>query len=190
MSDTITDYKNPKKVRLTIACLFLPSYFADDDQGVIGRARDVLEKHNLILDVFPMQTVKTAWNTLQYTDPIPDKTEAYTKVYKAAKEKLKQMGCPHIIPLPVIFGQYECSGYGIAPKVTGQLTRLCMISPTVNTDKMTLIHELGHAAELNHDLKDGPPTNFMHVAGDGSFRRTVMYKYQVEALAKAPFSVA
>lgn len=185
MPDTITDFRNPKRVRLTIACIYLNSYFKNDDQGVVAKAREVLDKHNIELDVFPLSLVKTSYNTIPYSKLIKDEPEAYKELYDAAKEKIKQMGCTFVIPLPVVFGQYECGGYGIAPKVPGRLTRLCMISPTVNNDKMTLIHELGHAAGLNHDLIPGPPRNFMHEADT----RTVMYKYQVEAMAKAPFSV-
>jgi hypothetical protein len=63
-----------------------------------------------------------------------------------------------------------------------------MVSPTVNADKMTLLHELGHAAGLRHDLTAGSPRNFMHESDAGTFR-SVLHKYQVEAMAKAPFSV-
>ena len=185
MSDTITNYRLNKRIRLTIACLYLNSYFAANDRGVIAKAREVLDQHNIQLDVFPEYGLKTSWNTLSYDKSVKDEPEAYKELYKAAKEKIKQMGCTYIIPLPVIFGQYESGGYAIAPKVPGELTRLCMISPTGNADKMDLLHELGHAAELHHDTTDGSPRNFMHVANP----RSVMYKYQVEALGKAPFSV-
>ena len=185
MGDTITNYRIPKRVKLTIGIVYLSSYFKADDQGVVARARDVLDSHNIALDVFPTNYAKSAWNTIDHTEYVPDKTEDYTEIYKKAKAKLKQMGCNHVIPLPVVFGAYVCSGYGIAPKVTGQLTRLVMISPTVNDDKMTLLHEIGHASDLHHDLTGGSPRNFMHEADT----RTVMYKYQVEAVARAPFSV-
>lgn len=186
MSDTITDYKVPKRIRLTIACVYLTTYFEKDDQGVVAKARDVLDKHNITLDVFPDHGKKYSYNTLDYgPDYIPDETAAYQKLYDAAKAKIKQAGCNFVIPLPVVFGMYECGGYGIAPRKLNRLTDLIMISPTVNNDKMTLLHEIGHAAGLEHDKRIGPPRNFMHEADT----RTVMYQYQIEKIAKAPFSV-
>lgn len=187
--DTITDFKSPKRVRLTIACIYLKSYGPVDDQGVIAKAKDELAKHNIELDVFPSVTSRNESNTIPYSKDILDTTEEYTALYKAAKEKIKQMGCNFVIPQPVVFGQKSCSGYGIAPLVTNQITpRLIMVSPSVNVDKMTLLHELGHAAGLYHDLTIGEPRNFMHEA-DGDIKRTVIYQYQVEYLAKAMFAV-
>jgi hypothetical protein len=187
MSDTITDYKVPKRVRLTIACVYLTNYIKSDDQGVIAKAREVLDRHNIELDVFPDNGQKYAYNTLDYgPDYIPDETEDYQRLYDAAKDKIRKAGCNFVIPIPVVFGMYQCSGYGIAPRKLGRLTDLIMISGSrVNDDKMTLLHEIGHAAGLEHDNRVGPPRNFMHEADV----RTVMYKYQVEKVAKAPFAV-
>jgi hypothetical protein len=187
--DTITTYKLPKKVRLTIACVYLSSYGPVNDQGVIAKAKEELLKHNIELDVFPAITTKNESNTIPYSQYIKDTDEEYTALYKLAKEKVKQMGCTFVIPQPVVFGNKTCGGYGIAPRVTNQITpRLIMVSPTVNTDKMTLLHELGHAAGLHHDVTVGEPRNFMHEA-DGDILRTVMYQYQVEIMGKAMFSV-
>jgi hypothetical protein len=187
--DTTTTYKLPKKVRLTIACVYLASYGPINDQGVIAKAKDELAKHNIDLDVFPLLTGRNESNTIPYSEYVRDNTEDYTALYKMAKEKIKQMGCTFVIPQPVIFGNKQCGGYGIAPKVNSQSTpRLIMISPTVNDDKMTLLHELGHAAGLHHDLTIGEPRNFMHEA-DADIKRTVMYQYQVEMMGKAMFSV-
>lgn len=190
MSDTITDFKNPKSITLKIGVVYLDSYKNADDQGLIAKTREVLAKYNIKLDVFPENVHKSAFNTIYSNETIKDDKEIYTRVYKAAKEKLKQMGCPYAIPQPVVFGQKECGGYGIAPRVTGQLTpRLIMIQPgVVNADKMTLLHELGHVAGLEHDLTKGSPRNFMHEA-DADLARTVIYKYQVEALAKVSFAI-
>lgn len=184
--DTETGYRLPKRVRLTIGCVYFSTYFKHDDRGVVAKARDVLDAHNIELDVFPNYGMKTPHNTIQ-TDFEPADTEAdYRRVYQMAKEKLKQMGCTFVIPLPIVFAKYKYSGYGIAPKVPGQLTRLVMIYPEGNSDKMDLVHEIGHAAGLEHDTRsDAQPRNFMHVASP----RSVLYKYQVEALGKAPFSV-
>ncbi|QQS40247.1 MAG: hypothetical protein IPM63_12885 [Acidobacteriota bacterium] len=186
MSDTNTGYRNPKRVRLTVGLVYFSTYFKNDDRGVVAKAREVLDDHNIELDVFPTDIKKTASNTIQ-TDFVPkDTPEDYAKVYKMAKDKLKQMGCTFVIPLPVVFGTYQCSGYGIAPRAPNQLTRLVMIYPEGNSDGLDLLHEIGHASELGHDLRtDDPPRNFMHTTNP----RAVMYEYQVKAIAKAPFAV-
>ena len=184
--DSITDYRSPKRVRLTVGCVYMESYFENTDRGMIAKAREVLDQHNIELDVFTGFGTKSSWNTIPNSDyRVPDDPAAYKKVYQAAKAKLKQMGCGYVIPLPVVFGEFLCGGYGIAPKVPGELTRLCMISATGNSDKMDVLHELGHAAGLGHDEYIKDPRNFMHTANP----RSTMYKFQVEAFAKAPFSV-
>ncbi len=184
--DTETGYRLPKRVRLTIGIVYFSTYFKHDDDGMVAKAKSVLDAHNIELDVFPAYGKKTPHNTIDTDfEPADTKTD-YAKVYKMAKDKLKQMGCGFVIPLPVVFGTYQSGGFGIAPSVPGQLTRLVMIYPEHNTDKMDLVHEIGHAAELVHDTRsDAQPRNFMHVASP----RSVLYKYQVEALGKAPFSV-
>lgn len=184
--DKILNYRSPKRVRLTVGCVYLESYFTNTDRGMVAKAREVLDKHNIELDVFPGFATKTSWNTIPNTsERIPDETEAYKVVYQAAKAKLRQMGCGFTIPLPVVFGEFLCGGYGIAPKVTGELTRLCMISATGNSDQLDFLHEIGHAAGLGHEPDDKAPRNFMHEANP----RSILYKYQVEMFAKAPFAV-
>jgi len=186
MSDTFTGFRLPKRVRLTIGCVFFSTYYKNDDRGLVAKAKEVLDGHNIELDFFPSNMTKPSYNTIDTDFKPQDTADDYKRVYTMAKSKLKQMGCIHVIPLPVVFGTYHYSGYGIAPKVPGELTRLVMIYPEGNSDLMDLLHEIGHAAELHHDTRsDAQPRNFMHVANP----RSVMYQYQVEAVGKAPFSV-
>lgn len=184
--DTITDFKNPKRIRLTVACVYCESYFGTGDRGMLAKARKVLDEHNIELDVFEGFGTKTAWNTIPNSaDYIADSPAAYKALYQAAKAKIKQMGCGFIIPLPIVFCMFDHDGYAIAPKVKGELTRLCMISPNGNSDLLDVLHEIGHAADLGHDEFVNKPRNFMHRASP----RETIYKFQVELFAKAPFSV-
>lgn len=184
--DTITNFKNPKRIRLTVACVYLESYFKEGDRGLVRKAREVLYEHNIELDVFQGFGTKTNWNTIPNTsEPIVDSKASYKALYTAAKAKIRQMGCGFVIPLPIVFCQFAHPGYAIAPKAENELTRLCMISPNGNSDQMDLLHEIGHAAGLSHDEIVRDPRNFMHQASP----RSTVYKFQVEAFAKAPFSV-
>jgi hypothetical protein len=63
------------------------------------------------------------------------------------------------------------------------MTPLCIISPNANSDKMDLLHELGHGSDVHHE--DGTPKNFMNQT-DG---RSEMMKFQVEKMAKSWFAV-
>ena len=184
--DSITNYKYPKRIRLTVACVYLESYYKEGDRGLVGKARDVLYDHNIELDVFQGYDTKTNWNTIPNTaEPVVDSKASYKALYRATKEKLRQMGCGFIIPLPVVFCQFEHPGYAIAPRAEGEFTRLCLISPNGNSDRMDLLHEIGHAAGLGHDEVVPDPRNFMHQASP----RSTVYKYQVEAFARAMFAV-
>ena len=76
--DSITNYKNPKRIRLTVACVYLESYFGVGDRGMVAKARKVLDEHNIELDVFQDFGTKTAWNTIPNTsEPIVDSKESY-----------------------------------------------------------------------------------------------------------------
>ena len=184
--DQKTDYRSPRRVRLTVGCVYLETYFGNNDRGTVAKAREILDRHNIELDVFTGFGIKSSWNTIPNTkERIPDEPAAYKVVYQAAKAKLRQMGCNYTIPLPIVFGEFLCGGYAIAPKVPGELTRLCMISASGNSDQIDLLHEMGHAAGLGHDGIITSPRNFM----DEASPRSTMYQFQVEAFAKAPFSV-
>jgi len=186
MSARDPHFRNPKRVRLTIACIYLDNYFKDDDQGIIAKARDMLDEHNLQLDVWPTDPRKQKFNTLPYgPNPVPHDSKAYKALRAAVDKKIKQGGCTFSLPLPIVFCQFQYSGYGITPHAMKKLTHACLISPTVNNDKVTLIHEMGHAAELGHAHGAGNRGNFMHEAEP----RSTMYRFQVEQMAKAMYAV-
>lgn len=206
MNERDKDYRLPKRVKLTIACVYLDNYKKTDDQGVIAKARGMLDEHNIELSVWPEGGSKqTGVNTLTYLDlpdleekdsdgkglrvikHIPDEDWAYKYLRKAVDQKIKG-NCTFVVPLPVIFCQYVHWGYGITPpqtKLEGSLTRACLISQTINSDKVTLLHEMGHAVKEIGDGHSPDKGNFMHEADTRSF----MYRFQVERMGKAFFSV-
>jgi hypothetical protein len=184
-----TNFRNPRRVKLNIACVYLTNYFKADDQGEVGQAQKVLDSHNLQLEVWPLQGIKYEGNTLEYPEPIPH--DAYDKeVNKTTYRDLLTQArslinskVPFSVYATVIFGQFKHPGIGITPPSMPITTPLCIISPNANPDKMDLLHELGHAADLHHE--DGIAKNFMNQTNG----RSEMMRFQVEQMAKAWYAV-
>jgi hypothetical protein len=186
MSDRDTDYRLPKRVRLTVACVYLSNYGKDNDQGVIAKAKAMLDEHNISLDLWPDNGKKNSFNTLDYDkDMVPDESAAYKALRASVDELISKNGCTFVLPLPVIFCQFQHPGLGITPAAMKKLTAACLVSISVNQDKVTMVHGMGHAAGLDHEKGPANLGNFMHEA-DG---RSYMYRYQVEQMGKAMFAV-
>lgn len=184
-----TNFRNPKRVRINIACVYLSNYFLSDDQGAVAKAKSVLDSHNLQLEVWPPGATKTPANTLTYPDPVPHDAydDAANKVtYKDLLTRARNLVAtkvPMSVFATVVFGQFKHPGKGIAPPSVGLVTPLCIISPNPNTDRMDVLHELGHASDLHHEMSYSK--NFMNPT-DG---RSEMMKFQVEKMAKSWFAV-
>jgi hypothetical protein len=185
-----TNFKNPKRVKVNIACVYLTNYFKGDDQGEVGQAKKVLDSHNLQLEVWPQGGVRYAGNILEYPDPVPHDAYddavnkvTYTDLLKRARN-LVSSKVPFSVFATVVFGQFQHPGIGITPPSVGFITPLCIISPNGNPDKMDLVHELGHAADLHHE--DSIPKNFMNRANG----RSELMRFQIEKIAKSWYAVA
>jgi len=201
MNEREMNYRLPKRVKLNIACVYLDNYKKNDDRGVIAKAKEVLDKHNIELNVWPGNGMKQPGvNTLTYMDIpelvdasgtelklIPAEDEAYKAVRRAVDKKIKGQ-CPAVYALPVIFGQYVNGGYGITPpqtKLPTSLTRACFIAQAGNSDKMDLLHEMGHSVAEIGDGHSPDKGNFMHTLDGRSF----MYRFQVERMGRAFYAV-
>ena len=206
MNERDKNYRLPKRIKLTIACVYLDNYKKNDDQGVIAKARDMLNEHNIELSVWPEGGAKnTGVNTLTYLDLpeleekdadgkgkgeikyIPHENWAYKYLRKAVDNKIKNQ-CTFVVPLPVIFCQFVHPGHGVTPpqtKTENNFTRACLIAQSVNADKVTLLHEMGHAVAAIGDGHSPDRGNFMHEADTRSF----MYRFQVERMGKALYSI-
>lgn len=180
------NFRNPKRTRLTIACIYLDNYYKNDDQGVVAKAKAMLDEHNLELDVWPANGQKSSINTIEFGyDIIPHETDVYKELRAAVEAKMKQGGCSFVIPMPVVFCQFKHPGLGVTPGDMRKLTEACLVAPDCNPDKVTLLHEMGHGAGLNHEKGVANQANFMHELNG----RSKMYKYQVEKMAKAMYAV-
>ena len=184
-----TNFRNPKRVRLNIACVYLTNYFLADDQGETAQAKKVLDSHNLQLEIWPQGALKAPGNTLVYPEPVPHDAyddEVNKATYKDLLSRARSLissKVPFSVFATVVFGQFQHPGKGVTPPWTGLITPLCIISPNGNVDKMDVLHELGHASDLHHE--DPTPKNFMAQANG----RSDMMKFQVEKMAKSWFAV-
>jgi hypothetical protein len=185
-----TNFKNPKRVRLNIACVYLTNYFLSDDQGEVNQAKKVLDSHNIQLEVWPPGALKAPANTLIYPEPVPHDAyddEANKVTYKDLLTRARGLissKVPFSVFATVVFGQFKHPGIGITPPSVGLITPLCIVSPNGNADKMDVLHELGHAADLHHE--DAISKNFMNQTNG----RSEMMRFQIEKMAKSYYSVA
>ena len=184
-----TTFRNPRRVKLNIACVYLTNYFLPDDQGGVAATKTALDGHNLQLEVWPPGGGKSSANTLIYPyQEVPH--DAYDDAVNRATYKALLNSARDLVKnrvtfsnyLTVVYGQFKHPGKGITPPGMPTTTPLCIISPNPNNDKVDLLHEMGHAADLHHE--EGIAKNFMNTANG----RSEMMKFQVEKMAKSWYS--
>lgn len=191
MSEFDTSWKVPKRMKLKIAVFYTPSYFAKDDRGNIAKAREILDRHNIELSVWPDSSgSKGVRNTIPWPGPIAHTKIAYEGLRGVVTIFMMNHGGISVSSLssfaPVVFTQFDHPGYAIAPPWFKQGSHGCLVSPVGNADCADLLHELGHCAMScsNSDHEDDR-SNIMNVANG----RSTLYRKQVEKFAKAPFAV-
>jgi hypothetical protein len=191
MSRLELGFRLEKRVTLNIAVFYTNFYHGTDDRGTIKAAEEVLDRHNIALNVWPMGArAKATGMTIVLPDypdgQVPHTQEAY-QALRASVESLMR-GSTMVLYAPVVFTRFEHAGYGIAPQWFKRLTNGCLLRAEGNKDKMDLLHELGHCAMTctndDHMLGDEHRDNVMSVA-DG---RSSLYRFQVEGFGKAMFA--
>lgn len=188
------DYKASKRVILHTAAVYLPSYSKEDDMGNFEKAAELLDKYNIGLSVWPAKGRKHRFNSLPlelYRNPIPNTERAYKQLRRDVNERIKNKVPRYPFIVPIIFCQFHADGAGITPHSTkiGASSPACLISMGAQSmqDKMTILHEMGHAAlypNPDHDNRKHEKGNLMQEA-DG---RTFLLRYQVEAFEHAFFA--
>lgn len=191
-----TDWALSERVDICIACCYTPTYTAKDDRGTIAKAREVLDRHNIGLWVWPEAAggLKGNGNLLgheMWHAPVADDKEAYKKLRRDMYELIKG-SCNRKPVAFVVFSRFDHDGYGICPPafkgiapVVGE-TAGCLLRPEGNSDGMDLLHELVHCAGISGHAHPDDRSNVMNEA-DG---RSVLTRAQGEALVKSWFSWA
>jgi hypothetical protein len=195
MADDTADWALPERIDICIACCYTPTYRAKDDRGTIAKAREVLDRYNIGLWVWPEDNggQKGGGNLLthqMWRAPVADDKEAYKKLRLHMYDTIKG-SCNRKPVAFVVFSDYDHAGYGICPPsfkgiapVVGE-TPGCLIWCDGNADGMDLLHELGHCAGLDHaDPKDRD--NFMNEANG----RSLIREDQGKAFVRSWFSWA
>lgn len=185
------DYKLPSRVILHAAAVYLPTYKKTDDMGNFKAAETMLAKYNIGLSVWPTGGKKTTTNTLDlsvYEKSIKNTKEAYKQLRKDVNELISNRAPGYPFIVPIVFAQFDADGLAITPHSSkiGAATPLCIISMGAESmkDKMTVLHEMGHAVEYPKDDHNTTTGNLMHES-DG---RTFLFKSQVQNFGKAFFA--
>jgi len=184
------EYKHPGNVKVRLTLFWTSNVSADPAPELIDKTEKMLKEHGLSLDVYPAKQ-KQASMTLPFTDEIVGKDQ-FQELRMLAHKAYDDKGKP--CRLPVIFckvqastGADKCELQGMAVKDTGWLPFVIINVNSSAADKVTLLHEIGHSANLVHipKGKDDIVSNFMSYETN----RTDMLRNQVIAIAKAYFSV-
>lgn len=191
------NYKAPgnKKVRLTL--FWLSNYTIDTWEQAIAKTKKLLAEHGLGLDVYPASrsaahtiTIPGDSTRLLVRDETTNQDDFNWMRLEAGRIFDDQKTGDKRQRLPVFFCEFKDPAHGLTVlrgKLSGWLP-YCMVSGVLCGDKSTLVHEIGHAAGLNHlqNPKDLPKRNFMDYVTQ---ERDLMYKAQVQVLEKAYFVI-
>ena len=183
-SDWDTDYVLPGNKRLRLALFWVTNYGKHNADDVIDKAETMLGKHGIRLDIYPSRK-QTKEFTIEYDEKIQAKNSHYNWVRgEAAKIFDDQKTASKKQRLPVFLCDFVYPGFGLTIKST-PWPYFCFVRPFPSSDKITLIHEIGHAAGISGHLAERKKKhkNFM----DETPKRSVMYKAQIQKISRAYF---
>jgi hypothetical protein len=180
-----TTYKHPGNVRIHLGLFWVTNFFGNRDQLVLKRADEMLNEHGLALDCWPSRT-RTPQATLQFEDRLIEK-EDYESLRSQVADILSTAGKSNF--LPILFCQFRYTANGLTVSDTAErcwTKPMCLIGATGSGDDVTLLHEVGHAAGMDHDRTSTDPRNrnFMNEA----VVRTTMFQWQIVKMVKAFFA--
>ena len=188
------DFRLAKRVTLNVAAIYLPTFTRTDDGGNFEAARILLDKYNIGLTVWPAGGGKQSINSLQgspYDKPINDDKGSYQQLVKDVNNWIRNRATGYPFLVSVIFCQYKADGAAVTPfeSKVGAASPACLISMSgLNmNDKMTVLHEMGHAAlypDPSHNNNKDVSGNLMQES-DG---RKFLLRSQVEAFSTAFFA--
>jgi hypothetical protein len=191
-ADRAVNFKNPGSVTLRLALFWVTNYTNDTSQRALDTARSMLNDHGLSLDLWP-SPVRTDATTLKFPDRLIDaradedgsnrldEEDLMIQARDIMADSLPRDSRPR---LPLFFCEfkYPAKGRTISDTANYCWQPFCLVGHVLESDNVTLLHEVGHAAGLDHEKADR--TNFMSETGP----RSNLFKFQVLKLASAYFS--
>ena len=187
------NFRLPKRRKLHIAIVYFASYrqTSQNAKDNIEAANNLLDTHNLELDVWPPGGERRTENTMRFGNfeqPIKDTREAYQKLRRDVDDFLQNKAPRHPLIAPVIFCEFDAFGKAVTPHSTkiGVMPPANLISMSAKSepDNLVLLHELGHSALFPKATHNRTPKNLMFDASPRDF----IFRFQVEAFALQLFA--
>lgn len=179
------NFKNPGSVKLKVQLFSTNNYFGQTYVEVIDRAEKLLAEHGLGIHCFPSKNPAPLID-LEGKGPKGVFWEGDYPIIKARIDEVMGLTRTAQTHLAVVFCTFNESGHGVTPwKKYDWKKPLTLISSRPNDDRVTLLHEMGHAALLDHSHVEHEGALNIMDEGEG---RTVIFRDQVEALAKCFFA--
>ncbi len=181
----LNGYKHPGEMKVRVTFFWASNITNDIMPALSEKAEMMLKEHGLGLDVYPARA-RTEAHVIRFQETI----------YLREHAEQLRMACHQIYQdtrprLPVIC----CQGSGALHargqtfmNLGGWLPFVLIYCNEPAPDRVTLLHEIGHAANSRDSETDrpngGPMANFMNYHGD----RTLMTKPQVIKIATSYFT--
>ncbi|MCK6681822.1 MAG: hypothetical protein L6R30_05300 [Thermoanaerobaculia bacterium] len=171
----------PRTIRL--AFFWLSNFFGDRDSMLFKRALEVAGPRGFRFDVVPSTPAGRLKHTISWEDVVEEETRRVIRGKCAEIFDDQKAGGGQ--RFPVIFGQNRGGNETVTD---GGWPKYCFISPSGASggDGLTLLHEIGHGADLEHHDHDHlpiPHANFMSLKPN----RDCIQFYQGRSLAEAYF---
>ncbi len=180
-----TTYKQPGNFAVRLALFWLSNSNDSTSSIQLNRSEEMLKEHGFRMDCWSSRT-KTDQMTIPFEDRLVERTD-YDNLVSKINDILTNSGKNNY--LPIIFCQFRFTANGLT--VFDTPTK-CLVKPIIlvdpifsGGDNVTLLHEIGHAAGLDHDHTATNMTNrnFMNEVNT----RTTMFKWQIQKMAQASF---
>lgn len=188
--DLLHNYHHPGNVKLRLTLFWTESVATDNAPGLVDKADTLLKQHDLALDVMPGKAKDAKFTLkfnrkLEYDSDVADLRMLAHKTFQddGVKKRLPVIFCPFDFAMKK---KDDNDPYGFCLPKGDWLPFVLINTAMTNPDKVTLLHEIGHAANLGHESftdKDAV-VNFMSYGAN----RTDMLRRQVLAIATAYFA--
>ena len=171
----------PKTRYVLRCCLFWTTGGENYAPDYVARANQLLDEHNLELDICP-GTDPT--RVLNFPDRVSNEDDM-----RELRNLAHQAHPNHNGRLPIIFCRFPDNRTGKTPRDLAPWLPFCLVSSdNKSSDDGTLLHEMIHAAGLNHvdAAHDSAGTNHDILSYDPN--RNAVSAVEVKALSKAYFA--